>query len=63
MPRSLRTVTMITGMSRSSASALSSLSVRQPSICGISTSSVIACGLCSRASASASTPLPADMTR
>src|SRR5262249_16169781 len=63
MPRSLRTVTMITGMSRSAASALSSLSALQPSICGINTSRVIACGRCWRASESASTPLLADMTR
>src|SRR6516162_8057142 len=63
MPRSLRTVTMITGISRSAASALSSLSALQPSICGINTSRVIACGRCWRASESASTPLLANTTR
>ena len=46
---------------RGPASALSSLSAAQPSICGIKTSSVIACGLCSRASARPSTPLRADI--
>jgi hypothetical protein len=62
-PRSFRTVTMMTGMSRRTGSAFSATSTDQPSMRGISTSSVIAWGLCARACSSASSPERAWMTR
>jgi Transposase DDE domain group 1 len=63
MPRSGATVTMTTGMSRRSASALSALSTSQPSGLGIMTSSVIASGRIVRARLRASSPLAAWIRR
>lgn len=59
MPRSGTIVTITTGMSQRSASALSALSTSQPSVVGMITSSVIASGRIVRARFKASAPLVA----
>ena len=62
-PRSVVTVTTITGMAASSGSDLSAVRTDQPSIFGIMMSSVIKSGLIRRASVIAVSPASASATR